>query len=290
MKKLFYLVLALVTIIAAFVLLKPSAIKVESYVVGQSTFDETLAVDGKVRTRNKQTVYAFANGTLQNLLVKVGDAVAKDQVVTALEWDRTLKVKSPMAGVVSKIFRESGGPINRGDPIFEISDLGSFEVVAEVLTPEAVRLRVGGLARIQNWGGDTDLSAKIFQISQAGAVKVSALGVEEERTEVKLKFDKLPSELQNKLGDNYHVDVVFIVSHDEQVLTVPLGALFRSGDRWSVYTIRSDRAQLQNVVVSKRNDRFAVVSDGLVAGDRVILFPGDKISAGSRVEAVFEKK
>lgn len=192
-----------------------------------------------------------------------------------------------MDGVISKIFRDSAGPIIRGEPLFEISNLSELEVVADVLTPEVVRLRIDGDAWVQNWGGSEDLRAKIVQISRAGTVKISALGVEEERTEVKLAFIKVPQELKNKFGDNYHVDVLFVVSRESSVLGVPLGALFKDRDQWAVYVLRNGRAKLKEVKISKRNDRLGMVTEGLNDGDQVILFPGDKIHEGTRVKRVF---
>lgn len=163
-----------------------------------------------------------------------------------------MPVKSPMAGVITKIFRESSGPIIRGEPIFEVSDLSDLEVVAELLTPDAVRLSLNGAAKIRNWGGEGELDARIFQISRAGIVKVSALGVEEERTEVKLKVSEVPERLKQKFGDNYHVDVLFLISQQESALTVPLGALFKNGESWAVYSVIEKKARLKEVRISKK--------------------------------------
>lgn len=283
MKKIFYALLALVLLVVAYILIRPKEIPVEVYVVKRGPFEENFASDGKVRTRDKQTVYAFANGTIGNLDIKLGDLVKKGKIVGALDWDINRPIKVPMDGVISKIFRDSAGPVARGEPLFEISNLSELEVVSDVLTPDVVRLNVDGDAWIQNWGGTEDLQAKITQISRAGAVKTSALGVEEERTEVKLAFIKVPQELKNKFGDNYHVDVLFVVSHESNVLSVPLGALFKDRDQWAVYVLDNGRAKLKDVHFTKRNDRFAMITEGLNEGDQVILFPGDKIHEGTRV-------
>lgn len=284
MKKMFYSLLILVLAVATYVLMRPKEIPVEVYIMERGPFEETFSSDGKVRTRNKQIVYAFANGTIDNLNIKIGDVVQKGKLVATLEWDRNEPIKVPIDGVISKVFRDSAGPVTRGEPLFEVSSLSDLEVIADVLTPDAIRLNINGEAWVQNWGGAENLEAKIIQISRAGTVKISALGVEEERSEVKLAFMKVPQELKNKFGDNYHVDVLFVVSREANALGVPLGALFKNRDQWAVYVLQDGRVKLKEIKITKRNDRFAMVTEGLSEGDQVILFPGDKIHEGVRVK------
>lgn len=286
MKKIFYTLLALVFVIALYVWIRPKEVPVEVYEMKSGSFVETFSSDGRVRAHDKKIVYAFANGSIDDLKIKTGDLVVKNQLVGVLDWNQTHLIKAPIDGVVSKVFRDAAGPVNRGEPLFEVSSLSDLEVVSDVLTPDVARLKVGGEAWIQNWGGADDIESKIIQISRSGVVKLSALGVEEERTEVKLAFKKVPQQLKDKFGDNYHVDVLFVVSRETNVLSVPLGALFKSGNQWAVYVLQNGRAQLREVQITKKNDRFAVVAAGLSEGDLVILFPGDKIQEGSRVKRI----
>lgn len=286
MNKYVYTLGGIIILVASYLVMKPKPVLVETALLQSGVFDETLAMDGKVRSRNKKTVYATAAGNLQALQLKLGDLVKKGQPITRLEWDRTTSIQSPMDGVLTKIYRDSAGPIARGEPIFEVSDVDDLEVVSEILTPDAVRLQLGSEAKILNWGGEGELHAKISQVSKAGSVKVSALGVEEERTEVKLKFEAMPVQLKEKLGDNYHVDVVFLISREKQVLTVPLGALFKRGDSWAVYVVQDGRALAKDIQISKRNERQAVVVLGLSEGEEVLLFPGDKIRDGVSVKSI----
>lgn len=284
MKKIFYILGSLALLVSIYFVVKPVPENVEVMVLKKGLFVETLTAEGKVRSLDRHTVYAFADGSVAAIEMKVGDPVTKGQVLTQLDWDKSQPVKSPIDGVITKIYRDSAGPVLRGAPLFEVSSIKDLEVVAELLTPDAVRLSEGGLAQIQNWGGEGALEAKISRISKAGVTKTSALGVEEERAEVRLSLAKLPAELQARLGDNYHVDIIFRVSQDLDVVTLPLGALYKNGDRWAVFVVQNDRAKMNEVSVSKRNDRSAIVTAGLQEGDVVILFPGDKIREGSLVK------
>ncbi|MBL7669734.1 MAG: HlyD family efflux transporter periplasmic adaptor subunit [Bdellovibrionaceae bacterium] len=284
MRKIIYISFLLLFIGALYFVLRPTPILVESTILTPSDFVETLSVEGKIRSRTKQVIYAFATGEIENLKVKVGDIVSAGQVITKLKWDKTLLVETPLSGVISKVFRESAGPILRGEPIFEVSNLDDLEVVAEIQTQDAIRLSPKGEVRILNWGGENELEAHIDKINRAGVVRISALGVEEEKTEVQIRINEIPPQLKNKLGDTYHVDVRFIISRDHRALTVPLGALFKIGEKWAVYVVQQERSHVKEIEISKRNDRVALVTSGLQEGDRVILFPGDRILEGTRVK------
>jgi HlyD family secretion protein len=285
MKRFFYVATAVAIIIAAYFFLKPTSISVEVAVIAPQKFVETLTSEGKIRSKTRRTVYAFATGSIDSTTFKVGDQVKKGQKILTLDWDKAFEVKSPMEGVITKIHRDSAGPINRGDPIFEVSNLNEVEIAVDLLTPDAFKLKVGGSAKIKNWGGDGDLEAEVSQISKAGVVKLSALGVEEERTEAKLNLKSIQKNLKDKIGDNYHVDVVFILSEKENALTVPLGALFKNGENWAVYSIEQGRAKLRDIRIGEKNDREALVVEGLRESDAIILFPSDKIKDGVRVNS-----
>lgn len=263
---------------------KPKPLRVEISTIRRGLFEETLSTDGKVRSRNKKTIYALASGNLIAYSAKAGDLVKKNQVITTLLWGWDVKVKSPIDGIITKIYRDSGGPIQRGDPIFEVASMNDLEVVSEVLTPDAIRLSQNGEAKIANWGGEIDIKARISKISRAANVKISALGVEEERTEVILSLEKTPPIMIEKFGDNYHVDVIFIISKTTDVISVPLGALFKKGDSWSVYVVQNGIALSREIKISKRNDQEAIVTSGLAEGERVILFPGDKVYESVKVK------
>lgn len=284
MKKYFYGIIIIIFAVSVYLVVRPKPVAVETAVIQRQNFAETLLAEGKIRARTKHIVYAFATGNIRNFELKVGDPVKKGQKVTWLDWDYLMPVKSPIGGVITKIFRESSGPIIRGEPIFEVSDLADLEVVAELLTPDAVRLSLNGRAKIRNWGGEGELTARIFQISRAGAVKTSALGVEEERTEVKLALDQAPESLKQKFGDNYHVDVWFLISEAENALMLPLGALFKSGENWAVFVVNENKAHIKEIKISKKNESQALLVSGLSEGERVILFPGDKVHEGTKIQ------
>lgn len=69
-----------------------------------------------------------------------------------------------------------------------------------------------------------------------------------------------------------------------RVLSVPGSALFRAGSDWKVFVIEKGRARPRLVDVGHRTTTAAEVLGGLTEGEVVILYPGDRVQEGSRVE------
>ena len=167
----------------------------------------------------------------------------------------------------------------------EIGDPALLEIEVEVLSTDAVRLAPGQKARVQRWGGDGVLEATVTRVEPGGFTKVSALGVEEQRTRVILGFVS-PREQWAALGDAYRVEVAFILKQEKDVLQVSGGALFRLGDGWAVYVVEDGVARRTPVKIGARSATAAQVLDGLKADQRVIVQPDDRIKDGTRIQAV----
>jgi HlyD family secretion protein len=283
MKTVFYFLTFVIASLALFFFLRTNPTEVQVYEISLGSFEDSLSANAIIRSKNRQTLFSFATGDLDPIQKEVGDMVSKNEVLSRLQWDQLYILKSPLNGVISKIYRKSGGPVTRGEPLLEISDFAQLEVSADVLTTDAVRLSQGTLATLTNWGGSGELKTKVRQVSRAGVIKISALGVEEERTEVLMDLGQVSSEVYERLGDNYHVEVKFLISKIENVLTVPLGALFKIQEDWACFVIEKNRASLRRLRISKLSDNNALIEEGLRLGDKVILFPGDQVQDGTPV-------
>ncbi len=159
---------------------------------------------------------------------------------------RVVTVNAPVDGVVLKRVRESESMVPAGDPLLEIGDPHRLEIVSDLLSTDAVRVKPGARAIIEQWGGDQTLAATVRRVEPAGFTKISALGVEEQRVNVVLDFVD-PSAASAALGDAYRVEVRIVIWEAPAVLKVPTSALFREGDRWAAYRVDGDRARRTRV-------------------------------------------
>jgi HlyD family secretion protein len=195
---------------------------------------------------------------------------------------RVVPVAAPVNGVVLKRLRESESVVPPGDPLVEIGDPRHLEIVADLLSTDAVRVKPGARAIIEQWGGDKQLEARVRLIEPAGFTKISALGVEEQRVNVVLDF--VDPAAGAALGDAYRVEVRVVIWEAPTVLKVPTGALFREREQWAVYVVRNGRAHRTTIEVGHQTGQEAEVTSGLAERDVVILHPGDSLVDGAKVK------
>jgi HlyD family secretion protein len=191
-------------------------------------------------------------------------------------------VRAPVDGVVLQRLRESESVVPAGEPLVEIGDPRQMEIVTDLLSTDAVRVRPGARATIEQWGGDTPLDAVVRRIEPAGFTKVSALGVEEQRVNVVLNFVDSGEESAS-LGDGYRVETAIVLWEAPNVLKVPTNALFREGTRWAVYVVSGGRARRTFVEIGHQTGQEAEVLEGLSERMTVIVHPGDLVRDGGRI-------
>jgi HlyD family secretion protein len=200
-----------------------------------------------------------------------------------LSGDWSFPVTSPISGRVLRVFQESSTIVNAGDRILEVGEPTDLEVEVDVLSRDAVRIREGSRVMLEQWGGGEPLAARVRLIEPSAFTKVSALGIEEQRVNVIIDFVD-PPESRPPLGDGYRVEAAIVEWESADVLTVPTGALFRDGESWAVFVAHGNRAKLVRVDLGHRNDNEAEVLKGLQEGDRVILYPGDRVEDRISIE------
>lgn len=196
--------------------------------------------------------------------------------------DERWNITAPVSGVVLKVVQESETVVSSGAPLLEIGDPRDLEIVADVVSADAVEIRPGADVVIERWGGSGPLSGRVRRVEPAAFTKVSTLGVEEQR--VNVLIDVLsPPEQWPGLGDGYQVDTRIAVFTQDDAAIIPAGALFRRGDSWNVYVVEDGRARSRAIGLLRRSGRLAAVKEGLATGERVIVYPSDQISPGVRV-------
>jgi HlyD family secretion protein len=197
--------------------------------------------------------------------------------------DARLVIRSRIDGVVLKVERESAGAIATGTPIMSVGNPTDLEMVIDVLSTDAVKVSPGDEVIVERWGGGEPLHGRVRLVEPAAELKVSALGVEEQRVNVIADFTD-PPEKRKGLGHAYRIDARIVVWEAAEAVKVPAGALFRATDGgWAVFAVRGGVARVTPVRVGHSNGLEAEVLEGLAPGDRVVMHPSDRVKDGVEV-------
>jgi len=241
----------------------------------------------KARFDVKTNEAALASAKAELEVRRSEQAAAKARLVDPLSGETTanqaccIEIRAPANGRVLKIYQDSEAVVPSGAPLVDIGDPADLEVVADLLSTDAVQIQVGAAVRLDGWGG-APVKGRVKRVDPAGFLKISALGIEEQRVNTVIDLVD-PPEVWSRLGHDYRVIVHVTIWSAENVLTVPISALFRKGDEWAAYAVKDGRARTVIVETGHRNDRVVEVLAGLSEGEQVVLHPSDRVSDGAAV-------
>lgn len=215
---------------------------------------------------------------------------ALDAARPGADAPQAFAVTAPIDGRVLRVLHASEGTVAPGTPLLEIGDTAQLEIVAELLTADALRAAPGSEVRIGHWGGAGDLAGRVRRVEPSGFTKISALGVEEQRVNVRIDIVS-PRERWQALGDGFRVGVAILTHRVDDALRVPVSAVFPlppegngASPGFAVFTVDGDRARLRPVQLGGRNPRHAWITDGLDAGAEVVIYPPQAVVDGVRVK------
>jgi HlyD family secretion protein len=190
-----------------------------------------------------------------------------------------VRLESPISGKVLRIPEKSERVVTSGTPLLILGDADKLEIVIDVLSTEAVKIKPGMQVLIEGWGGDEPLQAKVSVVEPYAFTKVSALGVEEQRVNVIADFVGSHA----ALADAYRVEARVVIWRSDNALKAPASALFRKQDGWAAFVFDDGHARLREVTVGRRTAFEVQVLSGLEAGERTVLHPSNDIIDGARL-------
>ncbi len=250
--------------------------------ISQATLDQR-----QLSVRTAQASVAQATANLRKIRADLESARA--MLITSQDGENgqdskdLIPVRAPISGRVLRVLQESEGVLAAGSPLMELGNPAELEIVVDLLSTDAVKIRAGDRVIVDDWGGDMPLEGLVRLVEPFGFTKISALGIEEQRVNVIIDFVSPQSEWQN-LGHGYRVETRVVTQDQRDVLKIPVSALFRSGDKWAVFVDDNATARLKEIALGRRNTLEAEVTDGLAQDETVILHPSDAITDGVAVE------
>jgi len=213
--------------------------------------------------------------------------LARAQLVSPVETQMTrgncecIPIRSPINGRILQIADRSERVVREGDSLMQIGDPKDLEIVVDYLSMDAVRIEAGQRVIIDNWGGPEPLEGRVRLVEPFGFLKISALGIDEQRVNVIIDFASDAG--WEKLGHGYQVETRVVLWETDSSLSVPLTALFRDGEDWALFVNEDGRARLRRVQTGQRNGIVAEIRSGLEAGEQVVAYPSDRVADGVRI-------
>lgn len=192
-------------------------------------------------------------------------AKARAEAVAARRAEQLSVLRSPIAGVVTRLGAVLGASVDVNQPLVEVADPSALDITLTVTPAEAALVRRGApvsLAAGQRAGGEplgggtvADVAAAVDSGTRGVAVRVRAPGT------------RRPL----RIGETVFGRIV--VATHASALSVPLEALVPDGEGFKVFVVDSANfARARPVKIGARSDSTVEISSGLAAGERVVTY------------------
>jgi HlyD family secretion protein len=190
------------------------------------------------------------------------------------------RILSPIDGVVLNRYEQGDSALPPGKPLLLLGNLTDMEVVADVMTQDALRLKPGSRVKLRPAAGLGTINGRVKRIEPAGFTKLSSLGVEQQRVRVIVSLDRQ----DHKLGVGYRLQAEFFTGFKPNALIVPRFSVMQAPDRTMyVFKVIDGRLMKQPVTIGLRNDLDLEVLKGLTDKDVIVARPDATLREAMRV-------
>ena len=241
-----------------------------------------LMISGDVVTRTSVDVYPETAGRLSRLPIRLGEYVARDQVIAEVDPSRpgmtfvASPVKSPIAGTVIALPVQEGATVSQAVPVARIGRLDELEVRARVAERFISKVRVGLDAVLR-------FDAYPEERFRAIVAELSPVVDPQSRTlEVRLRL--APPDRRIKAGMFGQIKIV--TSRKQGIVKVPSDVLVQRFGTYYVFVVKDGGAQRRKVNPGLQIDNKVEITEGLAAGEEVVLRGQTLLEDKSKVRVV----
>ena len=200
-----------------------------------------------------------------------------DKARTSKQVAASFDYPSPASGVVMEKMIVEGMMMKMGEPLYRLADLTSIWVIADVAEQDLGRVALGNPSKVtfralpgETFDGKiTFILHELDPVTRTGHVRI----------EVKNPDHRIKHEM-------YADIVIDSGAGDKPRLTVPTSAVIDSGNRQVVLVERGEgRFEPRPVKLGLRGDGVVEVSEGLTAGEKVVVSANFLIDAESNLKS-----
>ncbi len=241
-----------------------------------------LLINGEVVTRTSVDVYPETAGKLSRLPVRLGEYVARDQVVAEVDPSRPgmnfvpSPVKSPIAGTIIALPVQEGATVTAAVPVARIGRLDELEVRSRVAERFISKIRPGleGVLRFDAYPADR-FRAVVAELSPV---------VDPQSRTLDVRLRLVTPDRRIKAGMFGSVKIV--TERRQGIVKVPSDVVVQRFGVAYVFVVKGDVAERRKVNAGLQIDNGVEITEGLAAGEEIVLRGQTLLEDKSKVRVV----
>lgn len=206
---------------------------------------------------------------------------AKCQLEELVNNKGRTSILSSIEGIVLSREVEKGQAVLPGAFMYEIGDYNSAYIRVDVLVEDIVKISKGQKAVISGEVlKNTEMQGEVYYIAPKAESRLSSLGIEQQRIEVRIKFDNNSL----KLKPGYTLDVDIAAQEKSDTLYVPEKSVFEMDGKDTVFVVKNRKVETRAIETGIENDDFIEVISGITEGEIVVVDPDSELKSGRKVK------
>jgi membrane fusion protein, heavy metal efflux system len=231
---------------------------------GPATLSDTLQFNGALRANQEAVVQVTPRfpGIVRAIRKRIGDAVAKDDLLASIESNQSLTVyelKAPISGTIIERQISLGEYASEQKPAFVVADLSTIWVDLSIYRQDLKRVRIGDEVLIDPDDGGGDIKAAISYVSPVGASD----------TQTAVARVILPNR-EGRLRPGLFVTARLVLAKRDVPVAVRVGAIQMLENKTVVFVREGDKVEARPVQIGEMDARHAEVKEVLSAGERYV--------------------
>ncbi len=188
-------------------------------------------------------------------------------------------LRADRAGVVAATLAEVGQVVSAGQTVLRVAQAGEREVAIAIPESQINHIKVGDAAEVSLWSNGSESAHLAGRLRELSPMADAA-----SRTYA-ARIALAATDADIALGMTAQVRFNTPASGGD--LLVPNSAIFQQGDQAAVWIVAADHSvSLRPVQIGAYRDEGALISNGLKAGERIVIAGVHKLSVGEKVRAI----
>jgi len=239
--------------------------------------------DARQKVEIAKTNFAKVKNSVSSEAVNIAEAkveIAKLQIDDATNKIKDTNIITSIDGTVISKNAEDGLYALLGSLLFEIGNHNSAYIKANVLSNDIGKIKEGQKVIISGGILDSEkIEGEVYFIAPKAEKSISSLGVEQQRIEVRIRFDNRIKEFKS----GYVFDLEIIISQKKYANYIKDKAIVKQDNKNYVFIVQNGRANLVEVQIGLENDDYTEITKGISKNDVVIIEPPNDLKQGNRV-------
>jgi RND family efflux transporter MFP subunit len=208
-------------------------------------------------------------------------AKARADVVNERRLLQLAVLRSPIAGVVTKMNAVLGAAVDTNQPLVEVSDPSAVDIILSVGPTDAATIRSGAKVNLRAGESATGEVVGVGTVMDIGGI------VDSGSRSVNIRVRAATTRRPLRIGETIYGEITLAMR--PSAVTAPLEALVPDEDKFKVFVVdTSGVAHARVVTIGARTDKVAEITSGLRGGETVVTYGAYGLEDG--VKVVVQKK